>query len=375
MLQVEIGNYMQAFGPDRDVKNKWLWQGMNQLGIDVLNVAENDIDELIAQGVDYKDSDRFVSANLLSKDTGDPLLRPYVIKNISIPGNSKPFRLGFIGLSGRDSYLKTDGRGYIWADPLASAKKWLPELRQKCDFVVALACIPQKDAIQLAVDTNSIDIILNGFKHQAGWQPVTVNKSSLIYAEDEGRILGELRFTARAGQGDVKAINHVLTRTVPDDPEMAAFIAKAKVEISAIQNEIARANGSNSVKSEPVPLSSYVTSQNCVTCHQAQFSTWSKSNHSHAIETLKREKKEFDTSCVVCHATGMGKSGGFVDLYKTPELANVQCEVCHGPGREHSLNPPVAKMARSGPETCLGCHTESTSPEFEFASYWEKIKH
>jgi hypothetical protein len=82
-----------------------------------------------------------------------------------------------------------------------------------------------------------------------------------------------------------------------------------------------------------------------------------------------------DTSCVVCHVTGSGKSGGFIDLYRTAQLANVQCEACHGSGREHRLNPAAAKMAKAGVETCLVCHTKSNSPEFDFASYWEKIKH
>ena len=373
MLQVEVGNFMQTIGPDRTVKNKWLWQGMKD--IQVVNVAEGDISELIAQGVDIKNSDRLISANLLSKETGEPLVRPYVVKNFSIPGNPRTFRLGFLGLSGRDSFLKTDELGYIWADPLASAKQWLPELRQKCDFVVVLACMPQSEAVQLAVDTGSIDIIIDGFKHQSSAQPALINKSTLIYAEDEGRILGELRFTAGQGAGDFKALMHVLTRNVPDDPEMARFIAKAKTEISEVQHQLAKGNGTSPVKVEPTVESDFITSVNCAPCHQAIFDVWSKSKHAHAIEVLVKEKKEFDTSCVVCHVTGSGKSGGFIDLYRTAQLANVQCEVCHGSGREHRLNPAAAKMAKAGVETCLVCHTKSNSPEFDFASYWEKIKH
>jgi len=375
LLQVEIGNYMQATGPDRVVKNKWLWRGMNQLGIQVINVAEDDIGEIISQGMDYQNSDRFISANLLSKESGMPLLKPYVIKSISLPGNPRKFRLGFIGLSSRNSYIPTDEAGYVWADPLVSARKWLPELRQQCDFVIALACMPAKDAVQLAVDTSNIDIILTGFKHQGSGLPATINKSSLIYAEDEGRILGELRFLVRNGEGDVKPLNHILTRNVPDDPEMAAFIVRAKEEISSRQNEIAKGNGIGSARAETITVSNYIGSQSCAQCHQAAFDAWAKSKHAHAIDILKKEKKEFDSSCVVCHVTGAGQAGGFTDLYKTPQMANVQCEACHGPGREHSLKAPAVKMAKTGPEYCLGCHTKGNSPEFEFVSYWEKIKH
>jgi len=366
---------MQAIGPDRGVKNKWLWQGMSRMDIQVINVAENDIGELMAQGVDMKSSDRFISANLLSKETGQPLLRPYAVKNISLPGNPRAFRVGFLGVSGRENFFKTDELGYVWDDPLASAKKWLPELKQKCDFVIVLACLPQREVVQLTVDTNLIDIVVDGFTHQSSSPPAAINKSTLVYAEDEGRILGELRFTVGLGSGDVKPLMHVLTRNVPDDPEMARFIAKARAEISEVQNQLAKSNVGSAAGLVPAAESDFITSVNCAPCHQDAFNAWSKSKHANAIEILVKEKKQFDTSCVVCHVTGSGKSGGFVDLYRTAQLANVQCEACHGTGREHRLNPGAAKMAKASIETCLACHTKSNSPEFEFVSYWERIKH
>jgi hypothetical protein len=375
-LHVEIGNYMQATGDDRGVKNRWLWQGLEKLGIEVFNVAENDIAELQAQRIDVKNSDRFISANLLDTKTGMPLLRPYVVKSIPVKGTDRKYRLGFLGLAARESFLKTEGAGYVWADPIASAKKWLPELRRECDFLVVLACMLSKDAVQLAVDNSNIDMILAGFKHQTVSLPARINQSTLVFAEDEGKILGELQFRAfRSEKVDVHPLNHMLTRNIKDDPEMMAFIGQAKKAISAEQHTLASANGPVDKVSLSAKASPFVTAAACAGCHQSAYQVWEKSQHAHAIEILKKEKKEFDTACVGCHVTGSGKSGGFVNLNQTEHLASVQCEACHGSGREHIANPAEAKMAKLTSESCLGCHTKSNSPEFDFALYWKRIQH
>ncbi len=365
---------MQALGNDRTVKNRWLWQGMEKLGIEVLNVAENDIGELKALGVDPRGSNRFISANLLSAASGEPLLKPYVVKQFATKGSEKKYRLGFLGLSERESFLKTDQAGYIWADPLASAKKWLPELRQKCDFLIVLACMPAREAVQLAVDNSNIDMIVNGFTHQGSGMPAHINQSTLVYAEDEGKILGELRFkVAQREKVEAQPVNHTLTRNVQDEPAMAAFISQAKAVISAEQQILV--NTAAATEPPPAATSSFVTTAGCTACHAAAFEVWAKSRHSHAIETLKQQRKEFDTSCVGCHVTGDGQTGGFVDLARTAHLANVQCEACHGPGKAHMEKPVETKMAKLTANSCIRCHTKSNSPEFEFAAYWEKIKH
>ncbi len=364
---------MQALGNDRGIKNKWLWEGMQKSDIEILNVAENDIAELRALGVNLE-GDRFISANLVSVPGGEPLLKPYVVREFVVHGNSKKCRLGFLGLSSRASFINTEPAGYTWADPLVSAKKWLPELRQKCDFLIVLACMPARVAVELAVDNSNIDLILNGFQHQGYGAPAKINQSMIAYAEDEGRALGELRFKLNSQEKfEAQPVSYFLTRDIKDDPGMAALISQAKPIISAAQQALV--NASDSQQKQPATSSDFVGAASCSSCHAAAFEVWAKSGHSHAIETLKQQKKEFDTSCVVCHVTGANKPGGFVDLKWTPELANVQCEACHGSGRAHSQRPAEAKMARLTSDACVQCHTRSNSPEFEFASYWEKIKH
>ncbi len=202
-----------------------------------------------------------------------------------------------------------------------------------------------------------------------------INQTKILYAESESRILGEARLLVKKGEPvQVIPIDYVLTANVPDDPELAAFVASAKPVIAEAQNRLALASTPAAPPPAPAP-SPYLTATACRNCHLKAFSIWAASRHAQAMETLKRAKKEFDTSCVPCHSTAAGKPGGFADLYKTPLLANVQCEACHGGGSKHVQNPAANLLKTSGKAGCLVCHTKSNSPEFNFETYWKKISH
>ena len=89
----------------------------------------------------------------------------------------------------------------------------------------------------------------------------------------------------------------------------------------------------------------------CKTCHMPHYESWHETKMSKAFELLKpgirRDAKvaanvnpdldySKDPKCLVCHTTGYGEPGGFVNLSTTPEMVGVQCEMCHGPGSRYS---------------------------------------
>jgi hypothetical protein len=91
----------------------------------------------------------------------------------------------------------------------------------------------------------------------------------------------------------------------------------------------------------------YVGAKKCKACHLKEFNSWSETKMAKSFELLqpgvsaaakKKAKlnpdKDYtaDPVCLACHTTGYGKPGGFVSVASTPDLAGVQCEMCHGPG-------------------------------------------
>ena len=105
--------------------------------------------------------------------------------------------------------------------------------------------------------------------------------------------------------------------------------------------------------------------------------------------------RNFDPECLACHVIGWDPAqltpyeGGYWSDKKTPELVNVGCESCHGPGEKHCLaeekNDPelqkklqkavVITKEESEKRHCATCHDLDNSPDFDFKTYWPDVEH
>ena len=113
------------------------------------------------------------------------------------------------------------------------------------------------------------------------------------------------------------------------------------------------------------PQSGYVSATACQECHQQEYLQWSATRHAFAFETLLKKERYFDSGCVSCHTTGFGYQTGFQVDDRDSTLKGVQCETCHGPGKQHVGNPKKTNI-RSTADTslCLECHDTEHSPGF-----------
>ena len=111
----------------------------------------------------------------------------------------------------------------------------------------------------------------------------------------------------------------------------------------------------------------YVGSSKCRLCHRNFFVGRKSDVHDFAMDSLVKRGEENNPKCLTCHSTGFGVKTGFVNLKKTPRLANVQCEGCHGPGNVHlrygkDKKPGGFLAGQDNPERlkkmCKTCHTQ-----------------
>jgi len=120
----------------------------------------------------------------------------------------------------------------------------------------------------------------------------------------------------------------------------------------------------------------YVGSEKCASCHDYEYSRWKTKAHAAAFATLVEVGSDRDPECVICHVVGMDRTSGFVSAEETPEMKDVGCENCHGPGSEHVRTWGVEATVEPK-MSCLDCHTPEHSSGYagHEAEYLQKIVH
>ncbi len=118
----------------------------------------------------------------------------------------------------------------------------------------------------------------------------------------------------------------------------------------------------------------YVGIALCSKCHPGARQVWDSTPHAHAYLTLSSQFKEFNLDCVGCHVTGYDKPGGSTVTH-VDRLSDVQCEVCHGPGSRHVLDPSDKKwmVRKPSASVCLECHHPPHVEEFDPEAKMQRI--
>ena len=157
---------------------------------------------------------------------------------------------------------------------------------------------------------------------------------------------------------------------LPDDPALVQLYRQ-------YQQLVGQSGLLESYPRVPLPAGlAFAGSMSCKPCHESAYDKWSTTAHAHALDALKKVGSDRDPECVICHVIGMEYEGGFITEEKTPHLAGVGCENCHGPGSAHILT--AGEAATTQPKAaCTKCHTPEQSGDFagHEEEYMKKIAH
>jgi 2',3'-cyclic-nucleotide 2'-phosphodiesterase (5'-nucleotidase family) len=222
---------------------------------------------------------------------------------------------------------------------------------------------------------DNIDILLLRSAHEVYGEPEMSGSTLVLQPGSRGMRLGRVDFSIDTNN-KISTYQHEVIR-LPDSVPDAANYADWYIEYNAKVKENYLKHVETRKKLE-TGESPFAGEEVCKTCHAAQHKIWQDSKHAQAYEELEAVNKAFDPDCIVCHTVGFEKTGGFIDATVTANLINVQCESCHGAGREHATSggaKPVANHQWPNEKMCAQCHVGSHSPSFKFETYWPKIVH
>ena len=278
-----------------------------------------------------------------------------------------------------------------WLDPLTSPYVAMPAIspistqtkplldafsqaKQRGQLTV-LATTLELQAAQQQFDLSNIDVLMIQAAYEVYAEPQLIGNTLILQPGSRGQRLGLLELTLNPEQR-IDSWQHSvidLPDSIANAPQLDGWYAEYNEALR--QDYLQRVAKRKALKSGDSP---YLGEQQCKFCHAQQQQIWSQSEHAKAFTDLEAVGKEFDGHCVGCHSVGFMQPGGYLDPELTNHLAGVQCENCHGGGREHASSAGQIATPNKGtaPEQiCAQCHVREHSPAFDIKSFWPKIAH
>lgn len=380
-LRLDVGGAL-AGSHDYDlIQYDYLLRAYAAMGFQALNLGAreaaapaNEILKLAA-----KPGNPLISASIVDPASRKTLFTPYTIVN------QGPRRIGILGLLDPAS-CPTLGSGFAVLDMPEAIERVLPELKQNSDIIIVLAFTNEAGMEQLARSYFEFDIILGGDVSQPAQALSKVNESLIAYTTNEGRTVASISSTLSSGTSprlsDSSYSVRLLSESIVQDEELRTLVAEYRKAIRDTPLAIDQPGEINPASSIPgvSPVSSYVGSASCQSCHPDEHSQWKKSGHGRAFETLIKRGADTDPHCIGCHSIGFGEASGYRREFGDKRLVDVGCESCHGPASEHvdemTANKPMRFRFRPlAAADCLKCHYGEFSRPFVWDDFWPKIKH
>ena len=351
--------------------------GIGKIGLDALNLGRADLllPPALLRALAHDAAFPVLSANVVDPQ-GRPVFPGSIVKEVG------GVRVGIFGLSGNQRLPvgPLPGRDLAVQDPTEAARRAVAELRRTGRVVVLLSQLGLEEDARLAREVPGIDVILGGFTRTTTATPRLEGGTLILHAGAKGMQLGRLDlelcpgaegpWTARAAARGTEARVYdwklvPLDAALPDHPALAALLERNREQM----RERNLAEQVAAPPPQPQPNPPFVGAASCGGCHPEQLRQWAASKHARTLASLAGKRQEVNPECVRCHVTAFGEPGGYRLGSPAPaaDLGNVQCEACHGFGREHRGKGRI--RGRVAEAICRRCHTPENSPGFAYEPY------
>jgi len=207
----------------------------------------------------------------------------------------------------------------------------------------------------------------------------------VVFTGTRGRMVIDL--TLARINGAPQVTRYEVERLSGSQTSKGAMEDEMAKQIVLGHREMVKAMGIREQMANTLPTAdgaTYVGSESCESCHESAYAAWENSKHANAWETLEKAERgdrygwpvTHYPDCVTCHVVGYRYQSGFVNPEETPELKDVGCEQCHGPGSKH-VEDDTVKMTTRGVDSCIECHDFEQSPGFaeSYQQRWKEIEH
>jgi hypothetical protein len=396
---IDAGNINKGFGLQEELKYNFVVdESMRLMKYDAVGIGNRELrfptEVLLLYTVDVpKNPKSYTSANVAVLAFNSDVVKPYrIIKKADL-------KIGVVSILANSLQKDINNQEIICADAADKLREVLPKLNEeKCD----------KKILLIHGSNDEIDTIIKLFPNQFDYvvgsdtpaepplKPEFKGDSMLIGVGEKGK------YAVAIGLFDDPKTPYRYQR-IPLDARYKNSDEIVK-RMQLYQNQLEQ-TGLTGLGIKPIDdlrnevCGKFTGTKTCVDCHEEAHKVWRKSKHATAWKALANEAKPartHDPECIACHVVGWNRKefvpykSGFSGQKNTPDLINVGCESCHGPGENHikaeqgkdtalqlKLRNAI-KLSTNNDKTkkiCIECHDGDNSPHFKFDTYWEKIKH
>ncbi|MDP2921917.1 MAG: metallophosphoesterase [Candidatus Omnitrophota bacterium] len=163
------------------------FKSMQYIGYDAMNAGESDLvlGEAFLKNKSKNLEFPIISSNIVSKSGYLPFFKPYAIKTMN-----NGLKVGIIGVT-NERYVINSERLEVAANREA-VKKYVNQIRDQVDVVIALGHIGLPYSIELAEKVEGIDVILSGHWDSETQEPQRVGKTIVMPTVSYSRSVGRL---------------------------------------------------------------------------------------------------------------------------------------------------------------------------------------